>query len=71
MDLMMPIMNGFQAAEALRADPLTRHIPILAFSAAAEASVRDRSRAAGMNSLILKSISPVKLVRIVHAYLPS
>jgi CheY-like chemotaxis protein len=71
MDLMMPIMDGFQATEALRADPLTRRIPIVAFSAISEASVQTRTRAAGMNGLIRKSISPVKLVRIVHAYLPS
>lgn len=71
MDLMMPIMDGFQATEALHADPRTRHIPIVAFSAAAEASVWARTQAAGMNGLILKSISLDKLVRIVRAYLPS
>jgi CheY-like chemotaxis protein len=71
MDLMMPFMDGFQAAEALRADPRTRQTPIMAFSADSEASVPARTRAAGMNGLIPKSTLLADLVRIICAYLPS
>ena len=71
MDLMMPIMDGFQATETLRADPRTRQIPIVAFSAASESSVQARILAAGMTGLISKPILLDDLVRIVHTYLPS
>jgi CheY-like chemotaxis protein len=71
MDLKMPMMDGFQATEALRADPRTRHIPIVAFSAAFEPGIQARTQVAGMNGLILKPISPDKLVKMVRAYLPS
>jgi CheY-like chemotaxis protein len=71
MDLMMPIMDGFQAAEVLRADPRTRHIPIVGFSGASETSVQAKLRAAGMNGFIPKSSSPNDLIRTLHAYLPS
>ncbi len=71
MDLMMPVMDGFQAAEILRAEPRTRHIPIVGFSGASEASVQARMRAAGMNGFIPKSSSPVDLIKTLHVYLPS
>jgi CheY-like chemotaxis protein len=71
MDLMMPIMDGFQAAEVLCADPRTQHIPIVGFSGASETSVQAKLRAAGMNGFIPKSSSPNDLIRTLHAYLPS
>ena len=71
MDLMMPIMDGFQAAEGLQVDPRTRHIPIIAFSAADEPNVQAKIQAAGMNGLIRKPVSPDKLVRMVRTYLPA
>lgn len=46
MDLKMPIMNGDQAIGALRADPSTRHIPVIVISALAEGQ-----KAGGMQPL--------------------
>jgi CheY-like chemotaxis protein len=33
LDLMMPILNGLEVSQRLRADPATAHIPIIAISA--------------------------------------
>jgi CheY-like chemotaxis protein len=33
LDVMMPLMSGFEVLEALREDPQTRHIPIIMMSA--------------------------------------
>jgi CheY-like chemotaxis protein len=33
LDLMMPDVNGFAVVEALRADPATRHVPIMILTA--------------------------------------
>jgi CheY-like chemotaxis protein len=38
LDLMMPILDGWQLIEALRADPATSQIPIVILSAAYEAA---------------------------------
>jgi CheY-like chemotaxis protein len=40
MDFMMPVMNGCDAAKALRADEHTRHIRILMHSSMSEQNVR-------------------------------
>lgn len=36
LDIMMPIMNGYQVLEALKADPATRNLPVLVISAVDE-----------------------------------
>lgn len=58
MDIQMPVMDGYQAAEAIRAmgreDSLT--IPILAMTANAFAEDKARSLASGMNGHISKPI---------------
>ena len=33
MDIQMPIMSGLEATQMLKADPATRHIPIIALTA--------------------------------------
>jgi len=36
LDIMMPVMNGYQVLEALKADPATRDLPVLVISAVDE-----------------------------------
>jgi CheY-like chemotaxis protein len=70
MDLMMPGMDGFQVTEALRADPRTEHIPILALTAFGEEKMRDRARAVGMNGFVLKTVLPADLLETISEHLP-
>ncbi|GAB4413003.1 MAG: hypothetical protein Fur0044_07300 [Anaerolineae bacterium] len=70
MDLTMPIMDGFQAAATLRADPRTRHIPIVALSGTSEAHELAKVQELGMNGFILKSGSSTDLIKTIRAYLP-
>lgn len=69
MDLMMPVMDGFQASQTLRAHPETREIPIVAFSSTHEAEVETRIRAAGMNGFIPKTLPVADLVAALQLYL--
>ncbi len=62
MDLVMPTMDGFQATAALRANPRTRHIPIVAFTAYSMKKMLPRIRAGGINDFIQKIISPSDLI---------
>ncbi|MCI8474960.1 MAG: response regulator [Oscillospiraceae bacterium] len=58
MDLQMPVMNGFQAAEAIRAleDPALAAIPIIAMTANAFEEDKQEALRHGMNGHIAKPI---------------
>ncbi len=58
MDINLPGMDGFDALDALRADPLTRHIPVVALSADAMPATVQRGEKAGFVAYLTK---PVKL----------
>lgn len=63
MDIRMPIMDGLQAASAIRAlERLdAKEIPIIAMTANAYADDVEKSRQAGMNAHLAKPIEPQKL----------
>lgn len=58
MDLQMPNMGGLEATAALRAKVATQLTPIIALTANAQASDRERCLSAGMNDFLAK---PAKL----------
>ena len=63
MDLRMPVMNGFEAAMAIRSSkhPDAASIPIIAMSADAYDEDVARSLKSGMNSHIAKPVDPHKI----------
>ncbi|MCK6452138.1 MAG: response regulator [Alphaproteobacteria bacterium] len=62
MDLHLPVLDGFEATRRLKADPVTRAIPVVALSAHAMAQHRDQALAAGCDDYDIK---PVDLDRLV------
>jgi PAS domain S-box-containing protein len=67
MDLHMPVQDGLAATRALRADPLTTVLPVLALSAAVLDSEREAARAAGMLGFIAKPVHEAELLRALQA----
>ncbi|HMQ54798.1 MAG TPA: response regulator [Anaerolineae bacterium] len=70
MDLMMPVMDGFEATAALRADPRTVHIPVVAFTTMNETNMQAKIQAAGMDGMVPKLSPPRILVSTLRTYLP-
>jgi CheY-like chemotaxis protein len=62
MDISVPEIDGWEATAILKADPLTRHIPIIAVTAHALPEDAERSRKAGCDSYLAKPISPALLL---------
>ena len=56
MDIQMPGMDGLEVTRILKADPLTRHIRIAAFTAFAMRGDEDKMRAAGCDAYLSKPI---------------
>ena len=66
MDIQMPVMNGYQAARAIRALPDSRsQIPIIAMTANAFEEDRRAAFKAGMNGYAAKPIEIEKLMRVI------
>ncbi|HEV7814849.1 MAG TPA: ATP-binding protein, partial [Janthinobacterium sp.] len=61
MDLQMPLMDGYAATAAIRADPALRDLPVIAMTAHTMVEDRARCLAAGMNDHIGKPIDPAHL----------
>jgi CheY-like chemotaxis protein len=64
MDVQMPELDGFDATRAIRAaeGSGSAHVPIIAMTAFAMSSDRDRCRESGMDDYISKPISHAALV---------
>ncbi|MCY1069234.1 response regulator [Nannocystis sp. RBIL2] len=70
MDLMMPEMDGLTATRAVRADPATAKIPIIALTAKAMADDRASCLAAGANDYIAKPLDVDKLLSLARVWMP-
>lgn len=62
MDLSLPVLDGWEAIRRLKADPSTRPIPVIALTAHAMASDRDKAFEAGCDDFDTK---PVELERLL------
>jgi CheY-like chemotaxis protein len=70
MDLDLPVLNGWEATRRLKASPQTQHIPVIAVSAHAMASDRERALAAGCDDFFSKPVDLKGLVERIEALLP-
>ncbi len=69
MDMMLPVMNGYEATRQLKDHPATRHIPIVAITANAVPTERDRALDAGCDGYITKPIDTRALPNQVRLFL--
>lgn len=71
MDIQMPVMNGYETAQAIRSSthPQSATIPIIAMTANAFAEDIKNALSAGMNAHIAKPIDPQKLYETLAAYI--
>ena len=65
MDLMMPRMDGWEAARRLKTDDRTRGIRIVAVSACSHADERARARRVGCDDFIAKPIDLDHIAQVV------
>jgi len=66
MDLSLPIMDGWEATRRLKADPRTRHIPIIALTGHALAGHSRDAHDAGCDAFLAKPCLPEMLVEKVQ-----
>ena len=65
LDLVMPMLNGWEAIKELKADPHCAKLPILAMSADASTETKEQTRAAGCDAFIGKPFTMLELFTAV------
>lgn len=61
LDVVMPVMDGLQMLERLRADPTTRDLPVIALSGRLDVHTVERLRTLGVCGLVHKPHSHAEL----------
>ena len=68
MDISLPVYDGLEVTRRLKADPLTREIPVIALTAHAFADDRDRALAAGCVAFHTKPIDFPRLLQLLATF---
>ena len=69
LDIMMPEMDGYETAQAIRAIPQFEHLPIVTLTAKAMKRDREKAIAAGVSDYIAKPVDVDQLVSMMRAWL--
>jgi len=69
MDMSLPVVDGWEATRRLKAEPLTRAIPVIGLTAHAMAGDRDKVIAAGCDDYDTKPVELTRLIEKIEALL--
>jgi two-component system cell cycle response regulator DivK len=70
MDIQLPVLDGYEATQRIKADPALAHIPIIAVTSYALSGDEAKTKAAGCDGYVAKPFSPRELLSKVREYLP-
>ncbi len=62
LDIMMPLMSGYEVCEQLKSNPETRDIPVLCLTSAHTPEARAHGFKAGADEVVTKPFLPAELV---------
>jgi CheY-like chemotaxis protein len=68
MDIMMPIMNGYEATQEIRKN-IDQNIPIIAVTADVTSNVKEKCSEIGINNYISKPYNVDSLIEMIASYL--
>jgi two-component system alkaline phosphatase synthesis response regulator PhoP len=69
LDIMMPIMDGFEVCKKIKADPVTAEIPVVMLSASSHSESKARGLEAGAVEYIIKPFEPDQLEETLRRHL--
>ena len=69
LDIMMPEMDGYETAQAIRSMPRFEHLPIISLTAKAMKGDREKAIAAGASDYITKPVDVDQLLSMMRVWL--
>jgi two-component system response regulator MtrA len=69
LDMMMPVMSGYEAVAELKSDPATAEIPVVGLSAKAMATDIELASGIGIDGYITKPFRIAQVLSVVEGYL--
>jgi len=69
LDIMMPVMDGYQVLDRLKSDPAVKEIPVLVFSAMAQGKDVEKGFEHGAAGYITKPFEADRMLREVSRFL--
>jgi CheY-like chemotaxis protein len=70
MDLSLPDVDGWEATRRIKADPATKHIPVIAITANAMTGDKEKAMAAGCDDFDTKPVEIARLLAKISALKP-
>ena len=69
MDINMPVMDGWEAVRVLKSNPETQHLPVIALTAHAMSSDREKAEKSGFDDYATKPVDFPALVKMIETWL--
>lgn len=70
LDIMMPIMDGFEVLTRLKQDPSTRDVPVVIVTALTDDESRKHGMSLGAKRVLCKPVARTDLLQLVRELLP-
>jgi len=69
LDIEMPVMNGFEALEKLKADPSRAGIPVIFLTGTVDSSIEEKGLKLGAVGIVTKPFSQASLLSQINSHI--